>query len=493
MLVVWNSRSATPVRTFLKPHPGGIKTMDLSSDNHYIATLGADEHQTCSLWDWTDQEKDGPIVSMRFSYQETGSAMHWIKFNPQDPHELACNGLSKVLFMKWSDQSETFTYYAPDIGRKEVPTKKEEFYTKTIFLPSTEKAVTGTRQGEILVWEVSKIKTGIGQIGEKKLEKIVSLNTDASAINILLTVDSYLVCGNEDGTIRFYDVFFKAEAWFEDQNLSEVKSISFSRKRPTPAAAESSKMDYERDASRFACSDFLVADTNGMVAELKATMYEAIDKKGKTGATIMMGLKDAISAIAVHPTMPYLAVAQDDGQIGVYDYSNDFELVILDDITKKDKKPADKGVAEAKTTKGGKPVRKRLITCMEFTPIEGELLIALSRGEIKVMTVEDRLREDYPSDLSVTDKPRADSIKQLIVSTDGKYFACSDSNNCVNLFKKDHLNGDEEQEICWQFNGKLQSHTVEISSICFSNSLDADEPLRLFSIGRDRRCFEYNV
>jgi len=45
-------------------------------------------------------------------------------------------------------------------------------------LPGTEKAVTGTVNGEILVWEVSKIKTGIGQIGEKKLEKIVQLNID---------------------------------------------------------------------------------------------------------------------------------------------------------------------------------------------------------------------------------------------------------------------------------------------------------------------------
>lgn len=83
-------------------------------------------------------------------------------------------------------------------------------------MPGTEKAVTGTTNGEILVWEVSKIKTGIGQIGEKKLEKIVQLNIDSSAINILLTVEHYLVCGNADGTIRFYDVFFKAEAWFED-------------------------------------------------------------------------------------------------------------------------------------------------------------------------------------------------------------------------------------------------------------------------------------
>lgn len=40
----------------------------------------------------------------------------------------------------------------------------------------------------------------------------------------------YLVAGNANGTVRFYDDQFKAEAWFEDQNLSKIKSISFSRK-----------------------------------------------------------------------------------------------------------------------------------------------------------------------------------------------------------------------------------------------------------------------
>ena len=79
------------------------------------------------------------------------------------------------------------------------------------------------------------------------------------------------------------------------------------------------------------------------------------------------------------------------------------------------------------------------------------------------------------------------------MSPDGKYFACSDSNNCVNLYKKDHLNGDPDTEVCWRFNGKVMTHTVEISSICFSNSLDENDQLRLFSIGKDRRCFEYNV
>jgi len=41
---------------------------------------------------------------------------------------------------------------------------------------------------------------------------------------------------------------------------------------------------------------------------------------------------------------------------------------------------------------------------MEFTP-DGELLIALNRGKVEVMSIEEgKLLEDYPADLSVTDR-----------------------------------------------------------------------------------------
>ena len=33
MLIVWDSLSGTPVRTFLNPHPDGIRCLDLSMDN----------------------------------------------------------------------------------------------------------------------------------------------------------------------------------------------------------------------------------------------------------------------------------------------------------------------------------------------------------------------------------------------------------------------------------------------------------------------------
>jgi hypothetical protein len=70
-----------------------------------------------------------------------------------------------------------------------------------------------------------------------------------------------------------------------------------------------------------------------------------------------------------------------------------------------------------------------------------------------------------------------------------------DSSCAVCLFVKDHLLGDSSKPIEWYFNGKVRTHEIEITSICFGESLDENEELklRLFSIGKDRRLFEYDV
>lgn len=43
MLVVWDSLTGVPVRTYLNPHPNGVRVMDISDDIRYIVTLGNDD------------------------------------------------------------------------------------------------------------------------------------------------------------------------------------------------------------------------------------------------------------------------------------------------------------------------------------------------------------------------------------------------------------------------------------------------------------------
>ena len=130
MLIVWDSFSGTPVRTFLNPHPDGIKCLDLSTDNRYLATLGNDEPQTISLWDWTDEKEDGPIVSLQFKYTQEFQNQHWVKFNPDNPHELASNGKLRVLFLNWQEGVSQFQYYSPRIEKKDFHEKKKATATK---------------------------------------------------------------------------------------------------------------------------------------------------------------------------------------------------------------------------------------------------------------------------------------------------------------------------------------------------------------------------
>ena len=82
-----------------------------------------------------------------------------------------------------------------------------------------------------------------------------------------MTYDEYLVVGNSDGTIRFYDFCFKVVAWFEDLNLSTIKSISFCKKSPVNAKGET---NYDQKSGGFRCSDFIVSDSSAMVVQLKS-------------------------------------------------------------------------------------------------------------------------------------------------------------------------------------------------------------------------------
>lgn len=65
------------------------------------------------------------------------------------------------------------------------------YLTKSVFIPGSDMAVTGTEAGDIIVWDKSLILEGIGEPNEKRLVKVVTLNTKENpfvGINMLTTV-----------------------------------------------------------------------------------------------------------------------------------------------------------------------------------------------------------------------------------------------------------------------------------------------------------------
>ena len=132
-----------------------------------------------------------------------------------------------------------------------------------------------------------------------------------------------------------------------------------------------------------------------------------------------------------------------------------------------------------------------MFTCIEYTPDGQEILVAMTNGEIKVMDAATGVFKK-PNTPPRTSDNKPFPVKQLIVTWDGAYFAVSDTNKAVCLFKKET---DPNKPAEWKFNGKIVSHEVEVTSIAFGKGLNeqGEDMHRLFSIGKDRRCFEYDV
>jgi hypothetical protein len=106
------------------------------------------------------------------------------------------------------------------------------------------------------------------------LIKVVTLHTFGDndklrlgyAITTLNIHRDYLVTGFIDGSVKFYDFYFKVKAWFEDLGIKKIKSVSFSNLPPDKIeehgheviisqkeSKEESKEDL-KDEQPFACS-----------------------------------------------------------------------------------------------------------------------------------------------------------------------------------------------------------------------------------------------
>ncbi len=86
--------------------------------------------------------------------------------------------------------------------------------------------MSGTKEGVIIVWDISLIMEDYTQPEERRAIKTVNLmnnpnkidqmkkNTVSTSISVLKIEGPYLVVGSSNGSIRFYDDQYRIEAWF---------------------------------------------------------------------------------------------------------------------------------------------------------------------------------------------------------------------------------------------------------------------------------------
>ena len=152
-------------------------------------------------------------------------------------------------------------------------------------------------------------------------------------------------------------------------------------------------------------------------------MFEEIEKNKKKGEQLLFAVNAAVSAIAVHPKDPIIAIAGAPGYLRFFDYVKKEFGKYNEKHFNKDH-PSVKGYSERKEGQPPSKDEREIFTCVEFTVDGLECLVAKTGGNIEIIDVKSGEWKSPKVPLVVSDSnsdgKRSDLvIKQLIVSPDG--------------------------------------------------------------------------
>ena len=343
LIVVWDSHAGTPVKTFFNPAVHGIAAVDISADGAFLATLSAlssgneeevssskGTSQTLAVWEWTSADQETALFEESFPVNDPQFS---VRFNPQNPQELVSNGAKNVFFWNWLPgepgvaNSGGLQCYSPRVQKSKFGSGTVGAFTASVFLPDSPsgQVATGTSDGDVMVWELPTGPDGnpvtaeshsdpesIVQAGspERAASKLIRLGE--GSLTVVTIVGKFLCLAGEDGAVRFYDMQFRLEAWFEDMEAGPVTSVSFSASafpRSNPARLD------------FVVPDFVVGTRQAYVVHMEAVLFEEVEADNRRGTLLVQGMSDEVHGIAMHPYKEEIAIACYSGGLYLWDYS----------------------------------------------------------------------------------------------------------------------------------------------------------------------------
>lgn len=493
LMVVWDSITATPAKTIFNPHGKGVLCMDISQSGDYICTLSSTVPQEITVWNWSkDTDNDEDMIVVNGEVPNTGREHHSIRFKTFTDYELdettidinkleiATNSRKSVIFWKCNEQERSLNYDEKEKELKNFLGVAYDYvaFTQTVFIPGTSQAVTGTAEGQIIVWESFIIETDSSPEQRKPMKLVKLVNCE---VKCLITQGNYLVVGSKDGAVRFYDQRFTVEAWFEHIKAGDIMSISFSNLPPRLSTENNGKSQEE---IKFACPDFIIASDHAHIIKLKSTQFEEVPPVGDAekfvqGETLVKGMKYPVNAIAVHPKKFLIAVAggkqEESSYIHIWNYRTR--------LRKKYNLAGEKKILDE---------HKSQPSCMEFSPNGEFLCVGFSNGAFLLLDSEN-INKEKQVQIKYTENLKA--ITRIVFSNDGKAMVTTDEDKRVALFKWEHRRNNPDLPMEWVYCGSVKSHYKKINGVAFGESIDERERtvLRLFSVGDDRKLIEYDT
>eukprot|EP00899_Mesostigma_viride_P015439 jgi/Mesvir1/23897/Mv10681-RA.1 len=453
MLVLWDAEAGQPIHTVSPPHAAGVVDMSFSSDGEYLVTLAAaaEGGQELGVWDIATLQ-DTPIIR---GVVPSNDVQVCIRFNPEDCNEIVTNGKQRVYFWRWQPGGSRMQHSMPQLSARDFKQSIGEF-TVSCFVPGTAKAVTGTVDGDIIVWDEWSGRVG-GPLdaaswadgAETLMRKAIKILRIHHAPVLLLTAaDKYLVSGGQDGYVRFFDGKFRLTAWYEELDAGPIVAASFSKVRP-PAT--------EEERERFEVPNFVVATSRSRILALNAAIFEEPHMvASRAGELVVEGFPDTIASMCVHPCSFKFVLLGTNGCLQVWDM-NKKRVVVQRTF------PKLQGSAVAYSCEGNR------------------IAVGLVGGYLKLLNAEDL--EDFQNF-----RFTAATITMLRFSDDGQHLATADTGLCVGLLSYGHGKAGDK----WEFIGKYRTHSAPVASIAFGSHL-GDGKIRLFSLGEDSVLVEYDL
>ncbi|XP_021332247.2 cilia- and flagella-associated protein 251 [Danio rerio] len=442
LVIIWDAYTGIPVKTLFDCHPeGGVAALALSKDSKYLVTVGAGLVQRVCIWNWTDESEEPACqvdLSPKYGCQKQ------ILFNPSDSTQLVSNSSSQVLFYNW--ERGHLEYSAPEITDKTFNAVIGSL-SQSVFHYDGVQAFTATSNGNIILWDKQTESVSRQPIVRNAI-KLVSMQKEAIAV--LTLIDSFIVTGDVNGHIKFYDGNLKLINLYNEFNVDPIRSISFSKERPSNNSLEYPK-DCTLDAKPFVMRNFVLSTIHATVVH--------VNTQTNVPKSLLREHAEPLEAVACHPKQPLVAMGSHSGTIKVWDYQHKEAVCSRVFLSHKQ------------------------IQCIAYDPQGFYLAVGFASGALQIVDA-CTLHNDGKECLQFTQ----DSITHLTFSQDSHYLAAADTGKAVTLLC---LCKEGTQEI-WKYQGRHHSHYKPIQDLLFGVDLDSNQP-RLLSLGMDRRLVEYDL
>ena len=347
------------------------------------------------FWTWTPEPQDDTVTITRAKQQSAENAADALSSSsPAPPAGMATTATSMDSIRPGTglgrggdnveDDAEvedmlavgSVRFYSPPVSDRDFKQRVGE-YVSSIFVPGLASAVTGTHDGDLVVWE--PVKAGGGAVSAQQKQQLKddfgdvpgggedsALGPPASQVQArratkilrvlpngmssLVRSGAHMYCGSRDGGVRIFNSRFGLVSWRDNIDSDAIVAIGISASGASPGGGLPTSMSVEdgedvatdrgletQSRSRGFASlskGFAVADSSIPGGDEEATsafvvttasnrlllVTPAIEGEDEPPAKVLMqGPRGGAGALASHPLLPLVASVGDHGCAEVWD------------------------------------------------------------------------------------------------------------------------------------------------------------------------------